>query len=111
MNNKNVFRGTVSLKSVRLSENKLKNISYLTFKSMSSETITIELWENEISCDCHMSNFKKWVEEVLNLFYKCLVNDNKILNLFVIVNMLLLELYYKLLVTLQYVFENTFKIL
>ena len=53
---------------IDLTENKLTTLKRGTFDFLSSDELTVELWENPFNCDCNLQWLKRWIESVRKTF-------------------------------------------
>ncbi|XP_076821886.1 uncharacterized protein LOC143468498 isoform X2 [Clavelina lepadiformis] len=56
------FNGAAKLSRLTLSANKLTTIPGNVFSNIGQERLNVELWENQLVCDCKMKPFMTWLE-------------------------------------------------
>ena len=56
--------GAINLNHIELNDNNIATIKEGSFEGIKHEEMKIEMYENPINCDCHLSWFKDWHKEV-----------------------------------------------
>ncbi|CAK8686185.1 unnamed protein product [Clavelina lepadiformis] len=74
---RDAFRGVHQLKAMDFSDNLLETLPQSLFSDLNKESLNIDLYENPLNCNCSLSWFKTWTNELEDLDisneirYKC----------------------------------------